>query len=323
MTPALRIYGLGLSVNLPLAGLVSLPVADSADVRVWLGEMPPWSADGSSREAHEKYTSPDREEGEPALRVLECDDGAYFVMSYADGTKVVVDRSGSNVWATWPETATLEDTATYLLGPVLGFVLRLRGVLCLHASAVAVGDRAIALLGPPGAGKSTTAAAFSTMRHAVLAEDVVALAESDGKFLVQPGYPRVNLWPEAVAALFDSPEALPLITPPWQKRFLDLSAAGDRFQPEPLPLAAVYVLGERRRPPAQPRIERVRAAEGLVRLASSTYANYLLDAALRAAEFDALSRLVAKVPVRWVLPVEDLGRLRGLCEALLEDARHV
>ncbi len=35
-----------------------------------------------------------------------------------------------------------------LLGLILGFVLRLRGVTCLHASAIAVRDRAIALLGP-------------------------------------------------------------------------------------------------------------------------------------------------------------------------------
>ena len=35
-----------------------------------------------------------------------------------------------------------------LLGLILGFVLRLRGVTFLHASAIAVRDRAIALLGP-------------------------------------------------------------------------------------------------------------------------------------------------------------------------------
>jgi hypothetical protein len=323
MKPSSKIYGLGLSVNLPLAGLASLPAAEVADVRVCLGQEPPWFDDQGSGAVGQRYVSADCEGGKPALRVLERKGGACFEMRYADGTKVFIDRTGSNVWATWPDTATLEDTATYILGPVLGFVLRLRGVLCLHASAVAVGDRAVALVGPPGAGKSSTAACFAAIGYPVLAEDVVALTEQEGGFLVQPGYPRVNLWPESVAALFDFTEALPLITPPWEKRFLDLSTGSSRFQSEPLPLSAVYLLGERQSPPAAPRIESMSAADGLISLAANTYANYLLDTAMRAQEFDALSRLVAAVPVRRVLPVEDLKGLKGLCEAIVGDARHV
>ena len=46
------------------------------------------------------------------------------------------------------------------LGPVFAFVLRLRGAVTFHASAVRIGD-AVAFLGPQGAGKSTTAAALA------------------------------------------------------------------------------------------------------------------------------------------------------------------
>src|SRR5690348_16585408 len=102
----------------------------------------------------------------------------------------------------------------------MGFVLRLRGALCLHASSVAVGDSAVALVGLPGAGKSTTAAAFACAGFSVLSDDVVALADEGPQFYVHPGYPRVNLWPDSVQELFGSEDALPRITPTWDKRYL-------------------------------------------------------------------------------------------------------
>ena len=48
----------------------------------------------------------------------------------------------------------------------MGFVMLLRGIVCLHASAIAIDDEAIALLGPAGSGKSTTAAAFPNVATA-------------------------------------------------------------------------------------------------------------------------------------------------------------
>ena len=72
-----------------------------------------------------------------------------------------MDRHGTKLWASWPSHSSVEEAATYLLGPVLGLLLRFRGVTCLHASAVAIGDSVIAFVGAEGAGKSTTAAAFA------------------------------------------------------------------------------------------------------------------------------------------------------------------
>jgi len=89
---------------------------------------------------------------------------------------------------------TTEDAATYLLGPVLGLLLRLRGVTCLHASAVALADRAIAFVGSEGAGKSTTAALLARKGLAIISDDVVALVERDALFTFIPAYPYLSLW---------------------------------------------------------------------------------------------------------------------------------
>lgn len=320
MPATYSVYGLGLRVNLPIAGLGGLAAAKQIDVCMSLGSMPPHLKANLDAPLRECYVSPELDEcGEPEWRVFRLLESGDFRFVYSDGTIIVVDAQGSRVWATWPVTASVEDTATYLLGPILGLVLRLRGITCLHASAVAIGDQAIALVGPSGAGKSSTAAAFARLGYAVLAEDVAALSDHGDRFKVQPAYPRVRLWPAAVQSLFGSADALPRITPGWDKRFLDLNGRGFRFQRDPLPLAAVYLLGDCSAGQAMPIVETVSPKEGLMTLVSDTYATRYLDRSQRAQEFDLLGRLVAKVPLRRVNPRADMARIPELCEAILAD----
>jgi hypothetical protein len=259
------------------------------------------------------------ENSQPVLRVWTLDGGAYFKLLYGDGTQFLVDRSGTRVWTTWPDTLTLEDTAIYLEGPVLGFVLRLRGVTCLHSSAVAIGGQAVAFVGEAGSGKSTTAATFASLGFPVLAEDVVALFEAGDRFLVQPGYPRVRLWPESFVNLFGPSNALPFLTPNWDKRYLDLTSGDYRFQEEPLPLGAIYMIGERTSDPSAPFIKPVSGRSGMMLLVKNTYTNYMLDMTSRVQEFELLSKLVTRVPLRQINPHTDPTRLSKLCEIVLND----
>lgn len=254
--------------------------------------------------------------GEPALRVFRVLDGRYYRFCYADQTQFVVDRAGTEVWAEWVEPLTIEDTATYLLGPVMGFVMLLRGVVCLHASAVAIGDEAIALLGPAGSGKSTTAAAFAKRGYNVLAEDVVTLDDRGDHFLVRPGYPCIRLWPPAVKALYGSETHLPKLTPNWDKCYLDLS---ENFQTEPLRLGAIYHLGERRHDPAAPFVQTLDRAEGLMSLVANTYATKLMDKQMRAREFELLTRVVKNVRLRRVTPHSDPACIPNLLTRILSD----
>jgi hypothetical protein len=256
--------------------------------------------------------------GEPALRILNVARGEFIRLVYEDGTEFWLDRKREHVWANWPDTSSLEITTAYLLGPVLGLVLRLRGVICLHASAVAFEDRSVAFVGAPGAGKSTTAAAFAQQGHGVLSDDIVALAEREGSFHVMPGYPYLCLWPESLKMLHDSPETFPRITPDGEKRRLALGNMGPRFESRPLRLAGVYFLGERRPDPA-PYVETIRAKAALLSLVADTYANKILDRDLRAREFEVLSRLVETVPIRRVFPHSNASRIGDLCRVIRED----
>src|SRR5437762_4321461 len=261
------VFGLRIHSTQPLPGAEALGDSGAPDVEVEIGKFPGWLEREAFPSRNVVYASPDTNAtGRPLLTVARMRGGTFFWLQYADGTEFVVNRKGTRVWTRWPPPWTLEDVATYLLGSVLAFVLRLRGTTCLHASAVVIGAGAVALVGPSGAGKSTLAASFARRGHRVISDDVLALTPCDGTFLVQPGLAQIRLWPEAVRALYDSADALPRLTPTWDKRFLDLNHDGRRFHNEPLSLLAIYLLDEREPHPTLPRVQavsRVAAVLGL------------------------------------------------------------
>jgi hypothetical protein len=310
-------FGLRLTSDRPIEGPVPGGTSGRPHTRIWFDVPPP--ARSVSGDGEEWYRCPFLEDGGPAVTVWRTGGGAFVRWRYSDGTEFVVDSAGSNVWARTAPSATLADTATYLLGPILGFVLRQRGVTCLHASAVEVRGRAVTFVGPPYVGKSTTAAAFARAGHRIVSDDVVALDEYGGGFAVHPAYPQLRLWADSVALLYGRSDALPRVSPNWDKRVLD--AGADCFPAAPLPLAAVYVLGERAGGCAL-RIERLPAADALVALVANTHVNYLEDPAARAREFRSLAALAAAVPVRRAAAPADPAALPDFCSRIVDDVQH-
>lgn len=317
------VYGLHLRTNLPISRLNESPVSSPVDVQVSAGQWPSWC--GKSLGAGEKvfYISPkgEDEHGNPRVVMSKSSAKSYFRIRYADGVEFLIDEPGAQVWAIWPDDQTADDVMVYLLGPIMGFVLRRRGLTSLHASAVVIDDRAVAFVGPPGAGKSTTAAAFAGLGHSVVSDDIVPLLDRGSFFEVQSGYPCVCLWPHSVSSLYGSPDVLPLLTPTWDKRYLPLGDDKHRFQDEPLPLAGVYMLGKRLADPARPFVEPVPPGQGLMALVSNTYMNYIPDSVVHAREFELLARLAELVPVQRVQPHDDPVQLTRLCDLIIEDVR--
>ena len=313
------VYGLRVRSNRAIPRARSIALTPTVDLNVRLSDGPSRHVVLSEINAPWYSSCQLDAEGKPVLEVWKICEADEFELRYSDGTKFSVDGLGTSVRATWLDVATIDDMATYLLGPVMGFVLLLRGIHSLHASAVAVGGQAIALVGPAGAGKSTTAAAFATLGYRVLSDDVAALAPRGGDFYVQPAYPCIRLWPEAVEALFGVPDALPLLTPNWDKRYLDLDNGSHQFQLDPLPLAAVYVFGERSADSAAPRVEAMSPNDALIALTGNAYVPYLKDKAARAQEFELLRQIVASIPVRRVIPHADPRHIYALCEIILND----
>jgi hypothetical protein len=314
------VFGLILRCNTLIPGLTPLESSlDSADVTVLLGESPKTKnkdSDGAEELIYKSSYTDDQ--NNPCLRIWNRADGVFLHLVYYDGIEFWLERKGKAVWSVWPDKTTIDDVVSYLLGPVLGLLLRLRGVTCLHASAVAVENTSLVFVGSEGAGKSTTAAAFARQGFGVISDDVAALAENTEGVQVLPAYPHLCLWPESVKMLYGSTEALPRLIPEWDKRRLALGENGTRFESRSLRLGAVYLLGERRADPAEC-VEALEPQKAFLSLVANTFANNILNREQRAHEFAAIGRLVADVPVRRVCPSNDPARLDDLCGFICED----
>jgi len=315
-----NVFGLLLRTNSRVPGLAPERAANThPDLELHLGARPGAieEIDGGLEELW--YTSPYTvDSGEAALRIWKIGNGAFLRLDYFDGAQFWLDSEAREVWAAWPAALSLEDIATYLLGPVLGLLLRLRGVPCLHASAVAFGDYAVAFAGSEGAGKSTTAAALASRGHAVVSDDIVALMEREGSFSVLPAYPYLSLWQDSVEILYGTDKQLPSFSPTYSKRQLLLKENKLRFQEKPLPLGAVFLLGQRDADATAPFIESLTARDKLVALVANSYATNVLNKDMRAREFALLGRLVATVPVWRLRPHEGRSHISRLCDVICE-----
>ncbi len=323
MTYPYRAYGLTFGCDTPVSALQQERAHPQCnDIVVNLGPEIDWVREARrlpSRREHSELGEVEQENSPFALTSYGA--GDFFELAYGHEAFFFVDAAAERIWGNCVFPLTDEDLATYLLGPVMGFILRRRSILALHASAVCVGEQAVALCGESQAGKSTTAAALALRGIAVLCEDIAPLVEENERFQVVPGYPRVCLWPDAVEQLLGAKDALPQLTPTWEKSFLPLDGTKAKFEAHRRTLSAVYLLAPRVSEADAPRIETLSAREALLNLVQNTYMNWLLDRNQRAAEFDALSKLVTQVPVRRIVPHEDPGRIGELCDLILADAK--
>ncbi|HEX8253085.1 MAG TPA: hypothetical protein VF846_08070 [Thermoanaerobaculia bacterium] len=305
------VYGLALRSSVAIEGLEAIPFDTSRviDCDVIRGEISSLGTRGSLLPR-----DPLDEVGEATVTVEQSrDERGTFVFTYRDGMRFRLEGNGSRITAAWDPPATAADMATYLLGPVLAFVLRLRGNLVLHASAVDCDGRALLLCGTSGAGKSTTAAAFLNSGANAITDDVSAIVWRGAVPHVEPGYPRVRLWSDSAAGLYGDAETLPRLSETWEKRFVD---ARGRFVRDAVPIGAIAVLAGRE--PGPPRIRRLSGHEAAMSLLVRTSAVHLADEATQGNELSRIATLAAAVPVFAVSLGDDLAALSTSVNALRE-----
>ncbi len=258
----------------------------------------------------------------PLLEIWKRHSKNDYRLLFDSRVEFTLRQSGRHITVGRKAAATMDDVVAYLLGPVMGAVLRLQGFVCLHASAVVIDGRAIALMAPPGHGKSTLAAAFAKMGHPVLTDDILAIRKGKKRIEVQPAYPQIRLRPEAVKSLFGRCDALPRLSPKnpkLEKHILDLAASDLRFADKPAELSAIYT-GRENKHAASTHIKSLRGIPRFLTICGNTYLTPVMDEQTHRIHFEVLDRITETVPVRSIeTPNRNAMTPFELCDHILDD----
>ena len=224
-----------------------------------------------------------------------------------NGDRILVDPLS-------PEIPSTKVFRRLLEGQILGVCCHQRDLLVLHGSAVQIDGGAVVFLGPTGAGKSTTAAAFYGEGYPLLDDDIVVI-ETDGEQpTVAPGVPQLKLTPEMSdrfdidATHVDDSQDVTEKTH-YRTEPVDVGQSG-------VPLAACYILREGPTVSVEP----VTGRDALFDLVVNTYTSGLLDETERTAtNFRHCSRVTTAASVNLLSRPTDIGKLPELIEVVSEE----
>jgi hypothetical protein len=155
----------------------------------------------------------------------------------------ILIRNGREVTIETESGADPLNTQALLTGPIQAVLWHQRGLLPLHANAIVVGERAVALCGPSAAGKSALTAVLARGGHKPLADDicVVDTGAAAPRAMVLPGVAVLRLWRDTIEQLgLAADGSRPALS--GREKFFVNDWNGAR---EPRELAAVVVLVRR------------------------------------------------------------------------------
>lgn len=312
-------FGLRLVSNRQLRGLSPIhdPAASASDFCIEFLEQDESNGD-SSGDTLWYTTDILDEQGEPGLKIWKRQRTGEYLMRYINGLTFCLDATIQRVLVSCAQPMSHAQVCSFLLGPVMGIALRMRGTTCLHASAVEIGGRAVTFVGIMGAGKSTTAAIFAQRGHPVLADDIVTLEKCASGFVTRPAYPFLNLPSDSMGVVFGTNYAIERADSEGEKTQVMLDGKALQFQDQALPLGSIYIL-ERANRLAAARIDPIRPQEAFIQLASHTYANKILDQEMRSREFQIIGELMKSIPVRRLIAPEGAHGIESLYRMILED----
>ncbi|HEU5035702.1 MAG TPA: hypothetical protein VFT70_01770 [Nocardioides sp.] len=286
MSELTRLYGLTIRTDVPLPHR-AVPARTPVDLRIQLGApvaatqaMPRGRVLLDLRGSRHFYAA--------------AVDHRGFRLRFFDTCDVDLDRDLTRAVVHPVPGADPDLVAVLVGGTVLAFVLTMRGETVLHASAVQVGDAALAFVGASGMGKSTMATLLCAAGNGLVTDDVLRLDTTGPTPTCSLGATELRLRKGAdhLTARFGSAPGV--------------RATGDGRQAlaapastvEGLPLAGLVVpLPDHSADRRAPELERLASCQAMVLLAQFPRLLGWQDHAVRRAGFHQLAQVVDQVPV--------------------------
>ena len=265
-----------------------------------------WPADEATRVLEESF-----EPGEPA-RTIDAHPVAGYRL-YAqhfglarislDGSRIACSPPDDEPWS-WQR---------FLVGRVLPWAAVLRGLEVLHASAVTIDGRAVAFVGPTGAGKTSLAIRLVARGHRFLTDDVLALERSGEGLVAHPGAGIAAVRPAEREAIAEST---------WSGLGQELGHSGKTYlelprADGPVPLGAVYFL----RLGGDQAIEPIAGPDPRL-LLGNTFVLGVQTAERLRNQLEVCAHIAANVPLFWLRIAPDVGSA-ALAEAAERHATQV
>lgn len=288
-----RAFGLTLRSDLTLPELLAAPACSHADVSiVQVPRLPPL---------------PDL----PRITAQVAADARTFRFEAA-GIADFEAHDGTTISVCPASPSDPAAVRAHLLGSVMGALLHQRGVLPLHASVVAIGQRAVAFTGSSGAGKSTLALALQQRGHATIGDDLCAMCFDRETPVTSTGVTRLKLWAPSLHAAGERTDGLEPIAARHDKYHWPASTPAEDVT---LPLAAIVQLGwSDSSVTAAP----LKGAEAVGALVSNTFRGVLVEPmGIGPAHLARCAAVARAVPVMLLRRPRDLAAIGATVDALL------
>ena len=294
-----RTYGLTIRSDIPLFDVPALSRVGEVDVQIRHAEQPLRSVPRPSK----------------SVNVLEHN-GAVYIASVMG--RIAVQEGRTAIVDPAPGYSAAEVLDVYII-PVMGLIEHQRGHLTLHASAVHLGEHAVAFIGPKGAGKSTTSSLFHARGHSVITDDLVAMTyEASTQPHVHYGLPWIKLHPEALSTVLgEAPDAYRPVLTGVAKRVRPLSL--ESAPADPVPLARIYVLSYHNKPHKDTHLKALSVREACLLVLGQTYAPMVLDQDRNPELLTHCARLVREVPVKLLARRSGLEDAAAIYDVVMAD----
>jgi hypothetical protein len=251
-------------------------------------------------------------DGRVGMSVDRSSDGSFRIWAPRHGLYVVA-ADGSTIAGAPPYGPTWR-WERLALAQALPLAAALQGLELLHASAIALDGQAIAITGPSGTGKTSTAFHALRLGCTLVTDDVLALEIRDGVPTAFPGTRVARVDPAQMRAIpATERQRLGALMARGEKHHLAVGGAR-----RPLPLGAVYQLV---RPVESARRIEITADDppDPLSILGNAFLTYLRSPARLRLQLDVCAAIIEQVPMRRV-EVPPGAEASEVARAVLEDA---